>query len=100
MDFLLRWTVGVVIASPILIAVIWEVWEGCIRVRLMPTREIVSFARGLREKHGRRAAEIAFINEDRAWRYSDSFERGKWRRVKRHLQKSRSSCLQTEPRKI
>lgn len=100
MDFLLRWAVGVVIASPIIIAVIWEVWEGCIRVRRVPAREIVSLARGLRQKHSSRAAEIAFINEDRAWRYSDSFERGKWRRVKRHLQKSHNFCSQSGPREL
>jgi hypothetical protein len=83
----LSWIASFVIIVPLVVAVVWEVWESCIRVSRLPAREIVSLARELRQKHGIRAAEIAFINEDRAWRYSDSFERGKWRRVKRHLQK-------------
>lgn len=83
----MAWIAFLVVMLPLVIAVGWEVWESCIRVSRVPAREIVSLARELRQKHGVRAAEIAFINEDRAWRYSDSFERGKWQRVKRHLQK-------------
>jgi hypothetical protein len=35
--------------------------------------------------HGPRAEEIAFIEEDRAWRYSETFEQGTWHRVRREL---------------
>ncbi|WP_404401855.1 hypothetical protein [Pelagibacterium halotolerans] len=36
-------------------------------------------------KHGPRAEEMAYAEEDRAWRYSDIYEQGKWRRVRREL---------------
>jgi len=94
------WIVVFVALLPVILAAGLEIWEGCIRVRQIPPREIVSLASELRQKHGTRAAEIAFINEDRAWRYSDSFERGKWRRVKRHLQKSNNFPLQSGIRKF
>jgi hypothetical protein len=32
---------------------------------------------------------MAFIKEDRAWRYSDSFEQGKWRRVRKTIERLR-----------
>jgi hypothetical protein len=32
---------------------------------------------------------MAFAEEDRAWRYSDSFEQGKWRRVRKTIQRLR-----------
>ena len=62
-----------------------EVWLGVIRPRLNAQAEIDALAVDLLEQHGMRAAEMAFIEEDRAWRYSDSFERGKWKRVRLHL---------------
>jgi len=71
--------------SPIWGALVWEVWAGMVRPRLIPASEINALANSLVSKHGSRAAEVAFIEEDRAWRYSDSFEQGKWRRVRRHL---------------
>lgn len=37
------------------------------------------------EKYGPLAEEMAFIEEDRAWRYSEAFEQGKWHRVRREL---------------
>jgi hypothetical protein len=36
-------------------------------------------------QHADRAEQMAFIKEDRAWRYSDSFEQGKWRRVRKTI---------------
>lgn len=80
--------VWVVCLSPIWIALVMLIWEGEIRPRLIPKEEIEELASGLVAKHGARAAEIAFIEEDRAWRYSHSFEQGKWRRVRRHIMRT------------
>jgi hypothetical protein len=30
---------------------------------------------------------MAFVEEDRAWRYSDTFEQEKWRRVRRAMRR-------------
>jgi hypothetical protein len=34
---------------------------------------------------GDRAAKMAFIEEDRAWRYSETFEQGRWHRVRQAI---------------
>ncbi|MBA4783819.1 MAG: hypothetical protein H2045_11460 [Rhizobiales bacterium] len=70
---------------PIWGALALEVWLGAIRPRLIDQSEIDALAADLARRHGVRAAEVAFIEEDRAWRYSDSFEQGKWKRVRFHL---------------
>jgi hypothetical protein len=36
---------------------------------------------------------MAFVEEDRAWRYSESFEQGKWRRVRKRIE-----CLRDDAR--
>lgn len=86
-------TLGVLTITtfPIWGALALEVWCGVIRPRLIDQAEIDALAADLVRRHGSRAEEMAFIEEDRAWRYSDSFERGKWKRVRLHL-------LQTMPR--
>jgi hypothetical protein len=71
--------------SPIWGALLWVLWEGRIRPRLIPGVEINSLATAMVGRHGERAAEMAFIEEDRAWRYSQSFEQGKWRRVRKRI---------------
>lgn len=68
-----------------LIAALHHAWQFRIRPRLIPTEKIKLLADGLIAAHGDRAEEIAFINEDRAWRYSDSVKQGKWRRVRLEL---------------
>ncbi len=70
---------------PIWGALALEVWLGVIRPRLIDQAEIDALATDLVLRHGSRAAEMAFIEEDRAWRYSDSFDQGKWKRVRLHL---------------
>lgn len=62
-------------------------WESCIRPMLIANVEIKRIADELVKEHGERAAEIAFIEEDRAWRYSQNFEQGKWRRVRAELRR-------------
>lgn len=63
-------------------ALLWEIWEGVVRLRMLPQKEIDALARQMIAEYGQRAADSAFANEDRAWRYSDRFERAKWRRVR------------------
>jgi hypothetical protein len=40
-------------------------------------------------QHADRAEQMAFIKEDCARRYSDSFEQGKWRRVRKTIERLR-----------
>ena len=74
------------VTSPIWGALLWVLWEGSIRPRLIPRGEIDLLAASMLDRYGPRTAEMAFIEEDRAWRYSQSFERGKWR-VRRRIER-------------
>lgn len=75
--------------APIWGAFLWEIWEGGIRPRLIPSIEIDALSAALIAQHGSRAEEMAFIEEDRAWRYAESFEQGKWRRVRKQIERMR-----------
>lgn len=85
----LSWVAIGVATSPIWGALLWELWEGGIRPRLIPASEIDTLATSMIVRHGDRAEEMAFVEEDRAWRYSDSFQQGKWRRVRKRLEHAR-----------
>ena len=79
------WIIVAGITLPIWGTFLQHKWEGGIRPRFIPVGEIKSLADTLVGRHGPRAEEIAFIEEDRAWRYSDTFLQGKWHRVRREL---------------
>ena len=79
------WVIVGVCTAPIWGSLAWVIWEGSIRPRLIPAAEIEAEARRLLTRWGDRAAEMAFIEEDRAWRYSETFEQGRWNRVRRMI---------------
>jgi len=78
--------------APIWGAFLWELWEGGVRPRLVPLAEIDALSATMLSRYGDRAEEMAFIEEDRAWRYSDSFEQRKWRRVRKRIERMRSDA--------
>lgn len=78
----LWWLIVGVCTAPMWGSFVWVIWEGSIRPRLIPASEIEAEARSLLARWGDRAAEMAFIEEDRAWRYSETFEQGRWHRVR------------------
>lgn len=69
---------------------LWVEWQGRIRPMFISRAEIERMADELAEKYGDRAEEMAFMEEDRAWRYSQTFEQGKWRRVRKELERRSS----------
>ncbi|MGL5448053.1 MAG: hypothetical protein ACRDBL_12160 [Rhabdaerophilum sp.] len=73
--------------SPMLCAFFWIMWEDEIKPRLIPEPDIRALAVAHVARYGERAAEMAFIEEDRAWRYSDSFAQGKWKRVRQEIER-------------
>lgn len=79
------WIIGGIASSPIWGMLLWHTWELSVRPRLIPVGAIMAFADELIAKHGSRAEEMAFIEEDRAWRYSETYQQGKWHRVRREL---------------
>jgi hypothetical protein len=87
-----KWLLVGVALSPIWGAFLWELWARGIRPRLFPRAEIDALAAVMLAQHDDRAEEMAFIEEDRAWRYSDSFEQGKWRRVRKRIERMRGDA--------
>ena len=81
----LIWVVIGAVTSPIWGALLWVLWQGSIRPRLMPRGEIDFRAREMLARYGPRAEEAALAEEERAWRESQIFERGKWRRVRMRI---------------
>ena len=74
---------------PIWGSLLWELWEGVIRPLLVSRAEIDALSAAMLARHGNRAEEMAFVEEDRAWRYSESFEQGEWRRVRKTIERLR-----------
>lgn len=85
------WTVVAAFASFVALVIAWEVWEANIRPLFISGIEVNRLADEYSAKYGERAEEMAFINEDRAWRYSESFEQGKWRRVRKAIRRRRTA---------
>ena len=73
-------------AAPIWGVGLWVLWQGVIRPQLIPRGEVERLATLLVEHYGERAEEVAFGEEYGAWRNSDGFAQGKWRRVRKLLE--------------
>jgi len=87
----LAWTGVGLATAPIWGALVWELWQAGIRPRLIPNAEIDALAAATLARYGDKAGEMALIEEDRAWRRSDGFEQGKWRRVRTRMRRRRNS---------
>ena len=81
------WIVIAAAATPIWGALLWVLWQGSIRPRLIPRAEIDALAATIVARHGPRAGEVASAEEELAWRNSRPFERGKWRRVRKRIER-------------
>ena len=78
--------------SPIWGALLWVLWQAFVRPRLIPRGEIDALAADMRARYGQRAGEAAFAEENLAWRNSQTFERGRWRRVRQRIERLDSSA--------
>lgn len=79
------WLYWIVALSPAWGAFLWGFWEYRVLPRFIALIEIKAEADRLIAHYGSRAEEIAFIEEDRAWRYAETFQQGKWHRVRQEL---------------
>lgn len=73
-------------AAPMWGAGLWVLWQGVIRPRFIPRGEVERLATLLVDRYGERAEEVAYGEEYGAWRNSDDFAQGKWRRVRRSIE--------------
>jgi hypothetical protein len=88
-SFLLWLALGVA-SAPIWGAILWTLWQGAVRPRLIPRAEVERLAAELLARYGDRAEEVAFAKEYGAWRDSDVYEQGKWRRVRSIIERYRA----------
>lgn len=82
----LLWLALAAVSSPVWGTFGWMLWSWVIRPRLIPRDEVERLASELLGRYGDRAKEIAYGEEYGAWRHSDGFEQGKWRRVRRQIE--------------
>lgn len=85
----LWWAIVSVATAPIWGAFLWHTYQFAIRPRFIPPEEIDRLVADMLAKPDPEKA--AFIEEHAAWYRSDTFEQGKWRRIRGELQK-RSKC--------
>lgn len=69
----------------VLIVLGWEIWQFRIRPMLIPKAKIEAMADALIARYGPDAEKMTYGEEDRAWRYSDTFKQSILRRVRREL---------------
>lgn len=75
------WIIITIGSSPAWGALFWVLWQGQVRPRLIPARQIEMQAAQMITRYGADALEMAASEEDRSWRYSHPFEQGRWKRV-------------------
>jgi len=85
LDFLVTYGAWIFLGLFVLAVVGWEVWQFRIRPMLIPKAKIDAMADVLIARYGPNAENMTFGEEDRAWRYSDTFKQGVLRRVRREL---------------
>jgi hypothetical protein len=79
------WIVFAACLAPIWGTLLWELWDGTVRPRLVRHDIIDRAAAAILAEHGDRAEQMAWIREDRAWRYSEPFKQGCWRRIRKRI---------------
>lgn len=80
-----HWLIWIIVSAMPIAALLFHLWEGIIRPRLIPTAKIEAMAADMIEVYDDLAPLIAEIEVDRARRYSKPFDEGVWKRVERVL---------------
>ena len=87
MASLIAWLGVVSFLAPAVVAIAMGVWEGTIRPRRIPDDIINAEADDLTARFGEGAALAAFIEEQSAWYRSQTFEQGRWRRIRNVIER-------------
>lgn len=87
LDFVRSHPVALAVALVLIGVIGWHTWVHSLRPLFIPKSDIDRMADVLIAEHGSRAEEMAFMEEDRAWRYSNTLKQGIWRRVRLELQR-------------
>jgi hypothetical protein len=81
------WLLIALAFTPVFFALGLEVWEALIRPHLLPAADIDRLVAETMRRHPDDPERAAFREEAHHWRRSESFERGKWRRVRREIRR-------------
>jgi len=82
-----KWIALLLAISPIVLGIGWGIVEGSILPRLISRAEIHVLANTLMQRRPDDPEEAAFIEEYAAWYRSESYEQGKWRRVRKEIRR-------------
>ena len=77
--------VSIICLSPIWGAFVWEVWQGVVRPAMITRDEINTKVDRLMLRDDGRGFEAACCEEHAAWYRSESFEQGRWRRIRKEI---------------
>jgi hypothetical protein len=91
------WIVLAACSAPIWGTLLWELWDGAVRPRLIRRDIIDRAAAAILAEHGERAEQMALIAEHRAWCYCGSFKQGGWRRIRKRIATMRREREQPHP---
>ena len=91
------WIVLAACSAPIWGTLLWELWDGTVRPRLIRRDVIDRAAAAILAEYGERAEQMALIAEHRAWCYCDSFKQGGWRRIRKRIAAMRRESAITSP---
>jgi hypothetical protein len=100
MDTLKQAVIWIALAAclaPIWGTLLWELWEGAVRPRLIRRDIIDRAAAAILAEHGDRAERMVLIAEHRAWCESDPFKQGGWRRIRKRIAALRRERAITSP---
>jgi hypothetical protein len=84
---ILKWLMIALAAGPMVFAFGYIAYEGYIRPALIPKSEIKKLADKIAQRKLIDPDEAAYWEEYAAWHRSESFEQGKWRRVRKLLRR-------------
>lgn len=87
METAVLWAAYGLAILPLLIGLGWTLAEGWIRPRLIARSEIERLAGALMGQYPDDPEHAACVEEQAAWFRSETFEQGKWNRVRRLLRR-------------
>jgi hypothetical protein len=86
-----KWLFITLAIAPMVIGVGWGIYEGSILPRLIPRAEIDTLTDEIMRRYPDDPEDAAFNETYSAWHRSNSFEQGKWHRVRKEVRRRLSA---------
>jgi hypothetical protein len=82
-----KWLFVGIALAPMVIGIGWGIYEGSILPRLIPRAEIDALTDEIMRRYPDDPEDAAFNETYNAWHRSNSFEQGKWHRVRKEVRR-------------